>query len=676
MHENLVDVVLPVALRHPLTYRVPDDLGERARPGCRVKVPLGKRHAIGCILGEPSKSRTHLKLRTVEGVLDDEPLLGPSQLKLLSWASAYYLTPIGEVLRHLVPPSLWTLRKREVKARKGPASHHAFSPSALPPLNREQEAALAAVTRGLDAPSPPILLHGITGSGKTEVYLRAAARSLEAGGQALILVPEIGLTPQLLGRFRALGDEKVVVAYHSALTPAQRYEVWRGTREGRHRVVIATRSGVFLPMPRLKLIVVDEEHDGSYKQEERFCYHARDLALWRASEEGIQAVLGSATPSLESLQRAAQGRMTVIRLSERPAGANLPEIRVIDRRREGGTSLFSAELLTALEATLERREQALLFVNRRGFAPFVLCPACGHVPECDRCDISLTLHKGTGGATAPRLQCHYCEYSRPYAPLCPACGRDALIHRGFGTERVAQEIRKLFPSARVARLDRDSVSGSSSGEGWMDILDRMRRQEIDVLVGTQMITKGHDYPHLTLVGILDADAGLHLPDFRAGERTYQILTQVAGRAGRAARPGRVFIQTYRPDHESLVAAVSHDGLAFTKTELGHRFEAGYPPFSRLVEVRFAGVKLESVRKSAEALARKISPRLSASEALLGPAPCPVERVRGSARWRLLVKTPQYARLQPKLAAVLDDFAGNDLPSSVRMLVNVDPVDMA
>jgi primosomal protein N' (replication factor Y) len=674
MHENLVDVVLPVALRHPLTYRVPDSLKDRARPGCRVKVPLGKRHAIGCVLGEPSKSRTHLKLRPVEDVLDDEPLLGPSQLKLLSWASAYYLTPIGEVLRHLVPPALLTARKREVKARKGPNDRHAFSPTGLPPLNPEQETALQAVTRGLDGAAPPILLHGITGSGKTEVYLRAAARALEAGGQALILVPEIGLTPQLLGRFRALGDEQTVVAYHSALTPAQRHEVWLGAREGRHRVVVATRSGVFLPMPRLELIVVDEEHDGSYKQEERFCYHARDLALWRASEEGIQAVLGSATPSLESLQRSAQGKMTVIRLSGRPAGARLPEIHVVDRRRESGPSLFSTELLAALETTLARREQVLLFMNRRGFAPFVLCPACGHVPECDDCDIALTLHRdGTDGA---RLLCHYCEKARPYAPLCPACGRDTLVHRGFGTERVAQEVRKLFPSARVARLDRDAVAGSSPGGGWMDVLDRMKRQEIDVLVGTQMITKGHDYPNLTLVGILDADAGLHLPDFRAGERTYQVLTQVAGRAGRADRPGRVFIQTYRPDHESLVATVSHDGLAFTKAELGHRLEAGYPPFSRLVEVRFAAIKLESVRKSAEALARKIAPKLSSSESLLGPAPCPVERVRGNSRWRLLIKTPQYARLQPKLAAVLDDFAGNDLPSTVRMLVNVDPVDMA
>jgi primosomal protein N' (replication factor Y) len=605
-------------------------------------------------------------------------LLGPAQLKLLSWASAYYLTPIGEVLKHLVPPALLTGRKKGVKARKKPAHHPAFSSSELPPLNTEQEAAFSAVSRGLDGLATPILLHGVTGSGKTEIYLRAAARVLDAGGQALILVPEIGLTPQLLGRFRALGDEDTVVACHSALTPAQRHEIWQGAREGRHRVVIATRSGVFLPMPRLKLIVVDEEHDASYKQEERFCYHARDLALWRAAEEKVQAVLGSATPSLESLQRASQGKMTVIRLTARPGGARLPDVRTVDRRRDdGGHPVFSRELLDALTETLARREQSLLFVNRRGFAPFVLCPSCGYVPECDDCDIALTLHRGAGGPppAEPLLQCHYCEKSRPYVPLCPGCGRNALIHRGFGTEKVAHEVQKLFPSARVARLDRDAVSGKSAGGGWADVLERMKKKEIDVLVGTQMITKGHDYPHLTLVGILDADVGLHLPDFRAAERTYQILTQVSGRAGRAERPGRVLIQTYRPDHESLAAAVSHDGLAFSKTELGHRLEAGYPPFSRLVEIRLAASKVETVRRAVDALARKVAKGLSSSESLLGPAPCPIERVRGSVRWRILIKTPGYAKLQPTLAAVLDDFAENDLPSTVKMLINVDPVDM-
>lgn len=671
MVETLIEVVLPLALRHPLIYGVPLSLAEKALPGSRVIVPLGRKRAVGCLLRTIDRSERHssLKLRDVLEVPDESPFLAPSELKLLQWASAYYLTPLGEVLRHLIPPQLFEIGKKEPKSRN-PVSHSEdFLKPLLPNLSAEQETALQAIWKGLSQPSTPILLHGITGSGKTEVYLHAALRVLEQGGQILVLVPEIGLTPQIVGRFRTLCDRPEAIAVsHSGLTQAQRYEVWKGTREGRHRIVVATRSGVFLPMPDLKLIIVDEEHDSSYKQEERFCYQARDLALWRAAHENLLAVLGSATPSLESLQRCAQGKMTRMPLSTRPSGAKLPHVRAIDLRRErDGHSLFSPELLQALEDTLRRREQALLFVNRRGFAPFVICPQCGHVPECRQCAISLTFHK----TPDPRLKCHYCEESRPYTPVCPSCGKATFTLRGFGTEKVSTEVHRLFPQARVSRMDRDAVGG----KGWLEILDRMKRREIDVLVGTQMITKGHDYPHLTLVGILDADVGLHLPDFRAAERTYQILTQVSGRAGRADRPGRVFVQTYRPDHESLVAAVSHDGFLFCQTELEHRREASYPPFSRLIEIRLSGERTEAVRETAGGLARLITKRLSSQESLLGPAPCPIETIRGKVRWRVLLKTPQYARLQPKLAALLDDFAENDLPSNVKMLVNVDPVDM-
>jgi primosomal protein N' (replication factor Y) (superfamily II helicase) len=668
--EKLVEIVLPLALRHPLIYRLPATLASRAVPGRRVRVPLGSKTVTGVLLGEAPhpKKAAGLKVREVAEILDEDPLLLPVQLKLLRWASAYYLTPIGEVLRHLAPPEAFETRRRTGGPRKSVPKSGAFASPHLPPLNAEQEKAYAAVVSGLETPSPPILLHGVTGSGKTEIYLRAARKVLEGGGQVLVLVPEIGLTPQLIGRFQALGEGEAVAAYHSALTPAQRREVWKNAREGRHRIIIATRSGIFLPMSLLKLIVVDEEHDPSYKQEERFCYHARDLALWRAAEGKILVVLGSATPSLESLQRVEQGKMTRLRLSDRPSGARLPDVKTVDRRGETeGDAIFSPELLRTLEETLARREQALLFVNRRGFAPFVLCPACGHVPTCDQCDVSLTLHKGH----ATSLLCHYCDRSRPYVPVCPACGRGTFALRGFGTERVASEAHRLFPGARIARMDRDTVGGGR----WLEILEKMKRREIDVLVGTQMITKGHDYPHLTLAGILDADVGLHLPDFRAAERTYQILTQVAGRAGRSERPGRVLIQTYRPSHESLIAAANQSDLAFSETELQHRREAGYPPFLRLVEIRFSATRPESARKAADALSQRIARTLSHEEALLGPAPCPIETVRGKARWHLLVKTPQYARLQPRLAAVLDDFAKDDLPSAVKMLVNVDPVDM-
>lgn len=665
MTERLIEVVLPLALRHTLTYRIPSHLATEARPGCLVRIPLGRKHAVGCILRESSQTSKSLKIKDIDAVL--QPLLSERELKLLEWSAAYYLTPIGEVLRHLAPPGLFgiTPKTRETKARKRAPHAPEFETSFLPDLNAEQEAALKTVLEGLLSPDRPILLHGITGSGKTEIYLRAAKAVLKDGGRVLVLVPEIGLTPQAVGRFKSLGEnpDDVAVA-HSGLTPAQRHEVWKGAKEGRHRIIIATRSGIFLPMPDLRLIIVDEEHDGSYKQEERFCYHARDLALWRGAHENLLVLLGSATPSLEALQRCSQDKMMRLQLSTRPLGAKLPEVRTIDLRREKDRHpIFSSELLKELEAVLKKREQALLFVNRRGYAPFVICPECGKVPECKQCDISLTLHKNPA-----RLECHYCEASKPYEPICVECGKSTLSLKGFGTEKVAAEVQRLFPSARVARMDRDT-SGGARG---LDILEKMKRREIDVLVGTQMITKGHDYPHLTLAGILDADVGMHLPDFRAAERTYQILTQVAGRAGRAERPGQVLIQTYHPHHESLVAAVSHDGLEFCRTELSHRSEAGYPPFVRLIEIRLSGSNPATVRKSSEALASKLERVLNADESLLGPAPCAVETVRGKSRWRLLVKTAQYARLQPKLAALLDDFAENALPSSLKMLVNVDP----
>jgi primosomal protein N' (replication factor Y) len=668
--ERLVEIVLPLALRHPLLYRLPEHLTDRARPGAVARVPLGNKTVSGILLGDaprPEKAKG-LKLKDVAD-LSEETLLIPSQIKLLRWASAYYLTPIGEVLRHLSPPEAFE-KRREAKPRKRSPEKEAFHVPEPPALNDEQKNACAAIEETLENPGPPILLRGVTGSGKTEVYLKAARRALDLGGQVLVLVPEIGLTPQLLGRFRSLGEGEEIAAYHSALTHAQRRKVWAAAREGRHRVIVATRSGIFLPMPNIKLVIVDEEHDPSYKQEERFCYHARDLALWRASEEKLTVVLGSATPSLESLQRAAQGKMRKIELTARPSGVSLPEVLTVDRRHESlKDAIFSPQLLDALEASLARREQALLFVNRRGFAPFVLCPACGHVPSCDHCDVSLTLHRPS--QARPQLLCHYCDESRDYAPVCPECGKGTFALKGFGTEKVASEIRRFFPKARVARLDRDS----SGGGQWLDVLEKMKTREIDILVGTQMITKGHDYPHLTLVGILDADVGLHLPDFRAAERTYQILTQVAGRAGRADRPGRVLIQTYRPGHESLVAAATHDGLAFSAAELEHRRRAGYPPFNRLVEIRLAGPDVDRIRETFETLSRRLERVLSGGDALLGPAPCPIETVRSLARWHVLIKTGRYARLQPQLAALLDDFERDDLPSKMKMLVNVDPVDM-
>ena len=683
MIEKLFEVILPLGLRHSLIYRIPQSLEAQSRPGCRVRVPLGNKQAIGCLLKETA-TKPVFKTREITAVLDESPTLSPTELKLLEWASAYYLTPIGEVLRHLISPRLFRLALATPKKRA--ASLSRILESVVDPvqckdvlLTEPQREVLREVIQDLDAPSRPILLHGITGSGKTEIYRAAARKVVDTGGQALILVPEIGLTPQLVGRFGGLGSTAVV--YHSALTEAQRYQVWKGTRDGEVKIVIATRSGVFLRFPNLRLIVVDEEHDSSYKQEERFCYHARDLALWRADQEKISVILGSATPSLESLYRVDQGKLKLLRLSARPSGALLPAIETIDRRRSPSPGddhpIFSRKLIESLEGNLKRKEQSLLFLNRRGLAPFVLCPACGHVPRCDQCDISLTLHSSfnKGGHTGPPLLiCHYCDRSLPYQPVCPKCHQGTMTSPGFGTQKVASEVSRMFPNARVARLDRDAMGGKE----WLKILERMKKREIDILVGTQIVTKGHDYPALTLVGILDADLSLNLPDFRAAERTFQLLTQVSGRAGRADKPGRVLIQTYHPDHEGLQAAIRHDGSGFYVGELASRKDASYPPFVRLVEIRLAGPRPEMVREKATLLARRIQKgplSIDGCGLLMGPSPCSIERVRGKSRWRLLIKTARYARLQPELRRLLDQFAENDLPSNMRMLINVDPADM-
>ncbi len=660
------ELIFPLALRKPLVYSVPESFREQALPGQVVIAPLGSRKTIGILL-KTVTGKPGFATKDIAEILPGWQLPA-SHVKMIEWAAAYYLTPLGEVARHFLPPNP-AQTKRKLEELPEPISN---SPQA-PALNEAQRKALETIRHDLEKPSEPILLHGVTGSGKTEVYIEAVRQVLRTGGQALILVPEIGLTPQTTQRFsKALGP---MASYHSAMTPAARTRVWRDVLSGKVRVVIATRSGVFLPYHHLKLIVVDEEHDSSYKQEDRFCYHARDLALWKAREEKLAIILGSATPSLESLHRVREGKIRKLELPLRAVGRP-PELRVIDRRLRsrhpstGYHSLLSEELLEALGSTLRRREQSLLFLNRRGFAPFVLCKSCGFVPECLSCDIAMSLHHAHHAA--PALLCHYCDRTTPFASHCPKCPDGLLAPQGSGTERIGQELRRSFPSARIERLDRDA----SRGRSWEKILDRMRRHEIDILIGTQMITKGHDYPHLTLVGILDADQSLHIPDFRATERTYQLITQVSGRAGRSEKKGAVLIQSYQPEHPGLAFALKGDLDHFLDVELRERKEAGYPPFQRLIELRLSGKNRVVLSQTTHRLAEKLHaalPRNSAS--ILGPAPCSIEKVRDSFRWHLLIKTPSYTKIHACLHRLLDDFAEIDLRSGVRMLVNVDPAEM-
>ncbi|WP_434042930.1 MULTISPECIES: replication restart helicase PriA [Sorangium] len=557
------------------------------------------------------------------------------------------------------------------------------------------------------------LLFGVTGSGKTEVYLRAIKSCLERGRGALVMVPEIALTPQLVARFRArFGDALAVL--HSGLSDADRHAMWSSLHGGNVRVAIGARSALFAPVPDLGLILVDEEHDGSFKQEEGVRYNARDMALLRAHRAGAVCVLGSATPSIESVALVRRGKLTELRLPDRAhREASLPEVTLVDLRRFGagpsGDPLISLPLHRALERTLAAKEQAILFLNRRGFAPSVVCGSCGTLTTCDACSVALTYHRGrrrdapagsiAAGAVAPpagataappaagapaagslderpqggRLRCHYCDYAGPLPERCAACGSRSLLLEGLGTERLEATIAASFPEARVARLDRD-VAGKDRSQA---ILARMREGKIDILVGTQMVTKGHDLPNVTLVGVVNADAALGLPDFRAAERGFQLLVQVAGRAGRRDRPGRVLIQTRNPEHPAIAFAAAHDVPGFLEREIRDREEVGYPPATRLALLRVDAVDEDVGRGAAAKLAahaRTCPEGLARRVEVLGPSAAPIARLRGRYRFRVLLRARERGPLRGTLAA-LAGLLRDGLDRNARVIIDVDPVAM-
>jgi primosomal protein N' (replication factor Y) len=540
-------------------------------------------------------------------------------------------------------------------------------------LTEAQQHAVTTLGAALGAGFRAHVLHGVTGSGKTEVYLRVIALARAAGRGALVLVPEIALTPQLAARFRArFGDDVAVL--HSALPPGERLRAWRALRAGQVGIALGARSAVFAPVQDLGVVVVDEEHDSSFKQEEGVRYHGRDLAVVRAQRAGAVAVLGSATPSLETAHNVARGRFVRLPLPHRATQRPLPDVQIVDLRRHppGPDGLFSAPLAEGIAAALAAREQVILFLNRRGFSTVVLCRACGHVVRCENCSVSMTYHKSRG-----RLVCHYCARATGVPARCPACQAPKLERLGMGTERVEAVVRERFPDARVARLDRDTAGARGPGgdeHGLPGVLRRMQAGEIDVLVGTQMVTKGHDFAGVTLVGVLAPDTGLHLPDFRAAERTFQLLEQVAGRAGRGERPGRVVIQTYSPEHEAIAAVRTHDYDGFARAELRARQEAAYPPFARMVALR---IDASDGRRAREAAADVTAAVRAAAEGLgeagrslrvRGPAEAPIPRVRGRSRYQVWLSGPDRAALM----AAARGASGIKLGGDARLVVDVDP----
>ena len=731
---RVVRVAVPNPLRRWFEYLPPveDPPSSPLRPGMRVKVPFGRSVRIGVVLETDTEAAVEVdRLRHVAECLDEEPSIPPPLFRLLTWAADYYHHPVGEVFRTALPVGLrraraaapaaraWRLtgsapesdslaraprqaaiiaaledaarsggdpcldesrldslpnwrRAMRVLARKGWVEPLAEAPvpvgtaSRLALPNESQARAVEAIT-SVAGSFRSFLLDGVTGSGKTEVYLIVIDRLLRSGdGQALVLVPEIGLTPQLVGRFREALPFPISVM-HSGMPVNERLRSWEAARTGTTRVVVGTRSAIFAPLDRTALIVVDEEHDPSYKQQEGFRYSARDLALMRGSLENVPVVLGSATPSLEAIHLAAAGRCRRLRLAERARGARMPRIMLHDVRGQPLTAGLSKRLVEAIDERLRRREQTLLFVNRRGFAPVVMCHDCGEALECRDCDSRLVLHRADR-----RLRCHHCGAERGVPVQCAACGSPELVTVGSGTQRLAEGLADRFPSARLLRVDRDSTRR----RGELDRMVRAAREgTADILVGTQMLAKGHDFPRVTLVGIVDADAGLFSPDFRAPERVAQLVTQVAGRAGRGDLAGEVIVQTRRPRHPLLTALALDGYSAFAAEALAERGEVRLPPFARLVLLRAeAAARAESA--GFLATAREIAVELHRPGVeVMGPVPSPMERQGGRYRAQLLVRSTSRSGLHSFLRPWVGRVTGIRTPRALRWSLDVDPIEL-
>ncbi|MFI0348750.1 MAG: primosomal protein N' [Chthoniobacterales bacterium] len=568
----------------------------------------------------------------------------------------------------------WILVEEEVVLRD-PFAEEELLQSPIPKLNSDQERVITQINQELLALEKksraplPFLLHGVTGSGKTEVYLRAIAQTLELGKSALVLVPEIALTPQTVERFRSRFESAkgkgFIAVLHSHLSEGERRDEWFRLHRGEARIAIGARSAIFAPMNNLGLIVVDEEHETSYKQEETPRYHARDVAVMRAQYEGCLIILGSATPSIESYQNTQIGKYRLLELPQRADHQRMPIVRILDLRlqgrRKGADGVLSFPLRQAMTARLERSEQIILFLNRRGFSSSLMCPQCGHVCTCPDCSLSLTFHRVTN-----QLICHLCGHTAKPPTACPSCHDVGILYSGIGTQRVEAAVRQAFPEARVFRMDTDTMRGKGI---YSATLSKFRRQQIDILIGTQMIAKGLDFPNVTLVGIINADMSLHAPDFRAGERTFQLLTQVAGRAGRGDREGEVMIQTFTPMSPSIQFARHHDYLGFFDQECAFRKEFGYPPFQRMILLQLRGREQEKVFFCAKQLREQLKKLIPSSVQLAEAVPAPLERAYGQFRFHIALRGTPMKEMNRVVRQVTAKFP---MPHGIKMTIDVDP----
>ena len=681
-----------VAVCLPLVRTFVYKLSEPVEAGCRVIVPFRKRDVEGFVVGLRKDAPRDVAVHDVRSVVDAGPLLRSDIFELCRWIANYYVSPIGEVLKAALPPGITAkhvgqagsppqLRRGGAKRRGGAGQkiesldqHHSALPSSAEEgsfhplaLTRDQATALSAIKDR--TAFHPILLHGVTGSGKTEIYLQAVEHFLASGKTALILVPEIGLTPQLTGRFTARFPDQVAVL-HSSLTKRQRIDEWLRIYRQEVPIVIGTRSAVFAPLRNLGLIVVDEEHETSYKQEEVPRYHARDTAVMRAKLSGAAIVLGSATPSMESFQNAESKKYTYVALATRVEDRPLPRVETVNMREEyaaeGKQVVFSRRLLEEVSVRLERNEQTMILLNRRGYAAFLLCRHCGFNFQCNSCSVAMTYHR-----SIEKLLCHYCGLARRPPVRCPECDSEYIHYVGEGTERLEAELKQIFPESRIGRIDRDTMRHLRDYER---VLNGFRAGEIDILVGTQMIAKGHDFPGVTLVGVVGADAPLSLPDFRAAERTFQLLTQVAGRSGRGDRPGEVVIQSYFPDHYTFQLAVTQRFEDFFARESRYRKAMFYPPYTALAGIMVTDRDAIRAAQTAREVAEFLVSLRSNAIRILGPAPAPLERIKRVHRQQLLIKSASRSTLHGLLER-LQQYLEERKIAATRVVIDVDPVSL-
>ena len=733
MSLDLVEVLIPIPLMEKFSYLPPKNNSNLLKQGSRVLVPFGKRTLVGVVwsFSERDKS-SNRKYKYIKEILDEVPLLDSNSISLAEWSSRYYHYPLGEIISYFFPPSL--RKGKEAKFReskyleltskgsfleeetltRAPSqqklisilkdkkemtlkSAQAFgisnaavngliekgfvnrfsrelSPykklenkqlSSPKQLNPEQNKAVNAIKKAKDK-NITYLLDGITGSGKTEVYLQAIQEIVNEGKQALILIPEIGLAPQAEERFREYFGDRVM-SFHSAKNEREKVDAWLGASRGLVDIIIGTRSSVFLPMKNLGIIVVDEEHDLSFKQMEKFRYSARDMALYRAKLEKIPVVLASATPSLETLKNVKEEKYKVLKLNKRATGANLPTYHAVDLKGKELHEGLSKELLEATQTELDKGNQVLIFLNRRGYAPSMICKACGWISNCDRCDALMTVHKNP-----LKLHCHHCEAQKPYPSKCPSCGSDDFLTYGFGTERVEEFLRGYFPDTKTLRIDSDSTRKK---ESLNEYFDEIKKGEPIILLGTQLLAKGHHFPNVTLVGIVDADSGLFSADFRGSERVAQLMTQVAGRAGRDKKPGRVILQSYCLDHPQIEEIITGSYEKFAKKLLEERKSYKIPPFSFQAKIFAESPKSLVSRDFILKLLNqsKIEKQISSNVRIVGPLPSIMEKKSGVYRWELSIFSSSRSNLHKFLDVMQSRLYEPKLTKQVRWSIDVDPL---